>query len=142
MLATAIVAAATVFITISYLQTSVDHSLAYSKKLESFSAIEGKAIAPLQKENITDEDLLEELSSISKPRWQQAKTLIEETKAYELEGVRARERNLLAEYIELRIRETDLLIQVLKGDESSNEELGKVSDLIRKKLEEISKNSK
>ncbi|MGZ5287668.1 MAG: rhomboid family intramembrane serine protease [Flavisolibacter sp.] len=138
--AIAIVVIASITITAIYLDRPVDHSTKYMQALESFEEIEIKALAPLNQDDT--QIMLQEVIAISKPEWQKAKDLIDKTSAYNLNPKLSKNRQLVSEYIDLRIRQTDLIIKTLQGDPSANEELSTMVDKLNAKVDEITSNYK
>ncbi len=136
-LAMSIIAATSLAITIFYLSGPADQSPRYVHAIESFQEIEMRALAPLN--NDDPEKMLSEVRSISKPEWEKAKKLMEQTSGYNLNPSLARNRQLINEYIDLRIRHTGLIIRSLEGDDAANHELTAIGDSINNIITEINK---
>ncbi len=133
-----IVALISVAITTWYLNRPLDQSTRYLQAIKSLQEIETKALAPLN--NDDPGTMLNEVVAITQPEWKKAKELIDKTAGYDLNTNLSRNRKLISEYIALRIRQTELIIQSLKGDFSANEELSTMVDQINSKVEELTKN--
>lgn len=138
--ASAIVALITILITTSYLNRSRTDDLAYQQTLERFQKIEEDALQPLK--NLNSDSLLYRLEHVSQDKWNEAKQLMDETGNYKLDTEKTRQRNLLKEYVDLRIQQTDLLILSMQQNHNSDVEkdLKDVSQKVQDKIEEIQKN--
>jgi rhomboid protease GluP len=129
-LAMGLAVTATVAITIGYLKDSDSSVLAYQQKIEQVFELEKEALRPFKEANDDNTKLLKGLEKVAKKKWQQAKNIMEETQEYDLNKATSRQRDLLAEYVDLRIKHTSLAIRSLKGDETVNEELQEITDEI------------
>jgi len=141
-LASGLVAVITIIIAVSYLQNSESDDLAYQQKLEKFQKIEEEALQPLRNLNVDSSTLSYRLTHVSQDKWQEAKRLMDETNKYKLDKGRLRQRNLLRDYIDLRIQQTNLIILSLQQNHDSDVEkdLNDVSQKVQDKIEEIKKN--
>jgi rhomboid protease GluP len=138
-ISSALVAAVTIVLTVAYLQQSDSDDLAYQRRLEKFGPIEDEALRPLRTPN--DDSLLYRLTHVSQSKWQDAKKLMDETSNFHLDTANRRQRNLLRDYILLRIQQTDLLILSLQQHHDSDVEkdLKDVSRNVQEKIEELQK---
>jgi rhomboid protease GluP len=132
------VVAATALLSFGFLRSSHQDGAAYSKKVDEVQQIEAKALAPFQS-YASDADLLSKLSRVSQVEWAKAKTIMDETEGYQLDAALAKHRKLLREYVDLRIRHTDLAIIALQGREKVDAELDAVAKQINEKIEEMQK---
>jgi rhomboid protease GluP len=138
--ASAIVALITILVTTSYLNQSRTDDLAYQQKLERFQKIEEDALQPLK--NLNSDSLLYRLEHVSQDKWNEAKQLMDEAGNYKLDAAKTRQRNLLKQYVDLRIQQTGLLILSMQQNHDSDVEknLKDVSQKVQDKIEEIQKN--
>jgi hypothetical protein len=136
-LASAVIAAATVLLTSFYLKDSHNDAIAYNEKVEEVLKLQDKALAPLKQTNVTDAELMHDISTVSQVQWQQAKKIFDETSGYQLDKKLSTHRKLMQEYIELRMKHTDLLIIALGGKENVNAELDELGKQINEKVEQM-----
>jgi rhomboid protease GluP len=143
-LASILVAAITLVFLTAYIKQTGSDELSYQQKLEKFGKIEEEALQPLRNLNVDTSTLSYGLTHISQDKWQEAKKLMDETNSYHLNPVETRQRNLLKEYIDLRIQETDLFILSLQQNhvEDVEKDFKEVEQKIMDKLEELKKNQK
>jgi rhomboid protease GluP len=120
-----------------YLMNSKDDSLVYQQHVEKIVGIEAEAMKPLR--NIKDPMLLKEVATVTQPKWQEAKHLLEETRTYKLDDKLASHRKMLEQYVDLRIKQTDLIIIALQGHENVDSELNRYTENINALLEQIQK---
>ncbi|HJW18224.1 MAG TPA: rhomboid family intramembrane serine protease, partial [Flavisolibacter sp.] len=120
-----------------YLMNSKDDSWVYQQHVEKIVGIEAEAMKPLQ--NIKDPMLLKEVATVTQPKWQEAKHLLEETRTYKLDSKLVSHRKMLEQYIDLRIKQTDLIIIALQGHENVDSELNRYTQNINALLEQIQK---
>ena len=137
LVAGALVAVVTIVFTAIYLGQSQSDDLAYQQRLEKFGKIEDEALQPLRTPN--NSSLLYQLTHVSQSKWQDAKKLMDETSTYHLDTANIRQRNLLRDYIQLRIKQTDLLILSLQEhhDSTVEKDLEDVTWKVQKEIEEI-----
>lgn len=138
-LASAIVMAATLLITSLFLQNKSNDAAAYQQKVETILKIQDKALAPLNKKNVSDADILHDVSTISQVQWAEAKKVIDEADDYKLPEELVRHRKLMKQYIDLRIKHTDLLIISLQGKENVDAELNDIVKEINESVESMGK---
>jgi hypothetical protein len=62
---------------------------------------------------------------------------MDETAGYKLSSALKKNQDLLRQYIDLRIQQTDLIILVLQGHEDANKELESVSSAINEKIKAL-----
>lgn len=139
LLASALVAAGTLVFTAVYLKQSHSDRVAYQEKLERIQKLEDEALQPLRDPTVDSATLSYRLTHVSQDKWQEAKKLVDETSDYKLDSPQLRIRNLLKDYIELRIQETDLLILSLQQNHDGDVEkdLKEVSQKVERKIDEI-----
>lgn len=125
----------TIVISSFYVTSSKDDATAYQKHIEQFAKIEEVAVSPLK--NLNDPSLLKQVSTITQPKWAEAKKIMDETAGYKLSSGLKKNQDLLRQYIDLRIQQTDLIILVLQGHEDANKELESVSSAINEKIKEL-----
>lgn len=133
-----IVVVATVLLSFTFLRSTHQDGAAYNKKVDEVLQIQDTAMAPF-KSYTSDSDLLSKLSQVSQVQWAKAKAIMEETDKYKLDEAMAKHRKLLEEYIDLRIRHTDLAIIALQGHEKVDAELDSLSKQINQKIAEMEK---
>jgi rhomboid protease GluP len=133
---------ATVLVTVFYLNGSVDQSAAYQAKLFAFGEIEEKALAPLQKYEQGEPNMLNDISTISVAQWQKAKKLFDETENYKLDEKMSGHRALIRKYIDLRIKHTDLLIVSMQGDKNLDGEINELGNQLNETVEKILKSNR
>jgi rhomboid protease GluP len=139
--ATGLIALATVALSAFYVKGSHSDDLMYQQKVEELVKIENKALAPFSKTNISKEDLLHEVATISQVQWQKAKEIMDEAANYKLGQKLSEHRKLLKEYIDLRIKHTDLIIISLQGRENVDAELEDLTKQINEKIDQFGKGS-
>ncbi|SHE96940.1 rhomboid family intramembrane serine protease [Flavisolibacter ginsengisoli] len=120
-----------------YIMNSNDDSWVYQQHVEKIVGIEAEALKPLQ--NIKDPMLLKEVATVTQPKWQEAKHLLEETSMYKLNGQLVNHRKMLEQYLDLRIKQTDLIIIALQGHENVDSELNRYTENINVLLERMQK---
>jgi len=130
--------AVTVSVSSIYVYGSKDDTLVYQQHLEQFGQIEEAALNPLRDPN--NPSLLKEVSTISQPKWAEAKKVMDETAGYRLNAALKSRQKLLRQYIDLRIQQTDLIILALQGHEDVDKELDSVSLAINEKIKQIQEN--
>jgi len=114
---------------------SKDDAFFYQQHVDKIIGIESEALKPLQ--NIKDPSLLKQVSTVTQPKWQEAKHLLEETTAYKLNSQMADHRKRLEEYVDLRIKQTDLIILALQGHENVDSELNQNTENINRLLQQL-----
>ena len=122
-----------------FLKINTDDSRIYQQRIQQFSQLEEKALQPLKDSTATVDQLSQQLEGTSLPTWQQTKKLWEETKVYKLNGVQTKQRQLLDQYIDLRIQQTHLLLQSLSGQNTAGDELQQVNTSINNKIDSLGK---
>jgi rhomboid protease GluP len=120
-----------------YIMNSNDDSWVYQQHVEKIVGIEAEALKPLQ--NIKDPMLLKEVATVTQPKWQEAKHLLEETSMYKLNGQLVNHRKMLEQYLDLRIKQTDLIIIALQGHENVDSELNRYTENINALLGRMQK---
>lgn len=124
---------ATALLSFSYLRSSQNDAALYSKKIEEVLVIQDKAMAPL-KNYSSDADLLSKLSTVSQVEWAKAKAIMDETGNYQLDKNLVKHRQLMKEYVDLRIKHNDLSIIALQGKEEVSAELEELTKQINEKV--------
>ncbi|MCU0321868.1 MAG: rhomboid family intramembrane serine protease [Chitinophagaceae bacterium] len=110
-LTSALIVLVTVLTSYGYLSTSKNDDITYLQKLEEIVVLEKQAIAPLNMQNITQQELTNMLTNTSLPNWQKSKSIISTTLSLNLSNEKlTKQRMHFRDYINLRIRETELLI--------------------------------
>ncbi|HEY1022421.1 MAG TPA: rhomboid family intramembrane serine protease [Flavisolibacter sp.] len=123
----------TALLSFSYLRFSNNDAALYAKKVDEVLSLQEKAMAPL-KSYTSDDDLLSKLATISQVEWAKAKTIMDETGAYQLDENLTRHRKLLSDYVTLRIRHNDLSIIALQGRENVDAELEELTRQINENV--------
>jgi len=134
-----LIVAATIVITAFYLNDSTNDALAYQKKVDEILVIQDKAMAPFTERDSTGAEKINDISAVSSIQWAEAKKVMDETEGYKLSTELSLHRKLLKEYIDLRIKHTDLLIQSFEGKQNLDAELGELVKQINEKVAEMSK---
>lgn len=128
----------TICISSFYVSGAKDDATDYRQHIEQFGKMEETALGPLR--NANDPSLLKKLSTISQPKWAEAKKLMDETAGYRLSPALKDHQTLIRQYIDLRIRQTDLLILALQGHDDVNKELDSVSSAVNEKIKQLQEN--
>jgi rhomboid protease GluP len=114
-----------------YLFNIKDDSVAYDKKIDEIMKLQEEATTVMEYGN--GDDLLYLVSTVSQPKWEKAKEIIDETKTFILSPPLVNHRRLMAEYIDLRIEHVNLVIIALQGREVVNDEI----EVIVKRINEV-----
>jgi rhomboid protease GluP len=125
----------TVIFTCLYLVNSKDDAFFYQQHYDKIINIEAEAMKPL--DNLQDPYILKEVATVSQPKWQEARKLLEETAAYKLNEHLINHRKMLEQYVDLRIKQTDLIIIALQGHENVDSELDQYTKNIDKLLQRM-----
>ena len=81
----------------------------FIEKMNSFSEMEDKALAPLQDTSqLIDESLIKKLEEISLPEWNKAEQLVQEMKSYDVSETSKKKIDLLGQYVQTRKQEIDM----------------------------------
>ena len=123
-----------------YIAKSSDDSLAYEKKINQILVLQEEALAALQTDN--DAELQQRISTVAKPKWGKAKTLVEETGNYKLSDHLSSHRELMVQYIDLRIQQSELILSLLGGNASAETELNEITEKINAVIEKMEANQK
>ena len=128
----------TLVVSASYLLTASNDVLYFQHALNQFSLLEEKAISPLQ-HDIPEESLADSLNTVSLPAWKEAKKDLAATKQYNLPDLLVQQRDLMDDYIDLRIKETNLLTNIHshKQQPSDSTALSEVQAGIKDKIEAL-----
>ena len=144
--AAALIVMATIVLTGLYLKNASDDGVAYyqdeaayHQKVEEIMKIQEVALAPFNNANASNEEMLRDLSTIAQVKWQEAKKIIDETEKFKLDKNLDAHRQLLKEYIDLRLKHTDLAIISLQGRENVDAELQEVSNQISQNVARMNK---
>jgi rhomboid protease GluP len=137
---------ATVAITALILMSSMpgiqDDSLQFEKDFNQFIALEAKAMKPLQSFSTSNaaETFTKDLQNISLPAWQQNKKLLEKANNYHLNNYMQQRKNMLQQYVNLRLRQTQLFIQfATKENLDNNEQLTTINQQINNIIDSLNK---
>lgn len=118
-----------------YLMNAKDDTLVYEQHVNRIISLEAEAMKPLQ--NLKDPYLLKEVATVTQPKWQEAKKILDETRAYKLSENLVNHRKILGQYVDLRVKQTDLLIIALQGHENVDSELNQYTESINKLLQQM-----
>jgi rhomboid protease GluP len=125
---------ATVLCTVIYLNNSSDDNIAYQKKVDMILELQDSAMAAeTQGDNPAKSNAM---MMNAKKDWQLAHEIIDGTMSYELDKGLSHHRSLLREYIDLRIKYTDLKIKRLQGHEV-DAELDSITSQINEKVNQM-----
>jgi rhomboid protease GluP len=122
----------------AYLINGKDDSVKFDQFLQQLIKIEGRAIDA--RNNLTgksNEEIINTLENTCSPAWQEAKVEIDKTMQWKLPEALSTKRQLLKEYIGLRIRENQLLIDSRKlgtDNKAAEIEVEEAIDAISKQL--------
>ena len=113
------IAGGALLIILAYMGTGrLNDDYRFEQQYARFITIEATALAPLQfdnKDNFNIPELEEQLRETSMPAWKKAQQLIDSTNAFHLSPAYARKRQLMAEYVQLRIQHTALLVEMFNS---------------------------
>lgn len=139
-LASIAVAVATFVFAAFYLKSASSDDLAYQQELETIWKLEEEAVEPLKNAG-TDPEFGYKMTHVTQVKWAEAKKLMNEMSRYKLSPRFKRQQQLLTEYIDLRIQQTDLIILSMQENHDGDVEndLRSVSQRINDKIEEIGK---
>lgn len=116
----------------AYLDSKKNGDASFYKIWDKVSVLEEQALAPLKdKDNLSAADFMEQSRNTSLPAWQKAKQEIQAADALELTPKTLQLRNLLNEYIDLRIEYTTAMIQAERSQDWS------VANELSVKLQEV-----
>jgi len=118
-----------------YLMNAKDDTLVYEQHVNKIISLEAEAMKPLQ--NLKDPSLLKEVAMVTQPKWQEAKKILDETSTYKLSENLVNHRKMLGQYVDLRVKQTDLLIIALQGHENVDSELNQYTESINKLLQQM-----
>ena len=106
----------------------------FMEKIQVFAGIEEMALAPLHDTSLTYDQLAVKMDEVSLPEWNRAGDLIDEMKTYEVSDNDKKKITLLAEYVELRKKQVNLIkTNVKNGTEESGRSLSETT----KKIEDV-----
>jgi hypothetical protein len=122
-----------------YFKNAHDDTTSYFQDLKSFDKNENLAMK-VWNDHLPDDQTKEQLINVSLPAWLANKKIITEANKYKLNDELSQRRSMLIEYTDLRIRETEINISILKGENDSTtvQELSEVEH----KLNQLLKGSK
>lgn len=128
----------------AYMVTGKNDSVRFEQFLQQFIKIEERAIEPRKSlAGKSQEDILVILQNNCSPAWEEAKLAIDKTMQWKLSDRLSKKREYLKKYIDLRIRENQLLIASIKQGTDDNateiDEVQKSIDDVIKHLEADSK---
>jgi rhomboid protease GluP len=112
----------------------------FIEKMNSFSEMEDKALAPLQDTTqLIDESLIKKLEEVSLPEWNKAEQLVEEMKSYNVSENSKKKIDLLGQYVQMRKQEIEMFkkyvaersIENIKLRNETEEKIQKIIDDIR-----------
>lgn len=79
------------------------------KEMNDFVEMEAKALEPFNNESLADEEKLKKLEEVSLPEWEKARKMLDKAKRYDVSDHDKKQVELLAEYVQLRIEQIELL---------------------------------
>jgi rhomboid protease GluP len=121
----------------AYLITGKNDSVRFEQFMVQLIKIEEKAIEP--RNNLagkSDEEIVNILQNTCSVAWQEAKTEVDKTMQWKLPEELSKKRQYLKEYIDLRIRENQLMITSIK--QGANADATEINE-VRKSIDNISK---
>jgi rhomboid protease GluP len=111
-----------------YISKAGDDSMAYEKQIDKILQLQSAALDAIQRGN--DAEVLNKLTTYSIPKWKEAKNIIDATKAYKLSDRLVNHRQLMTQYIDLRIEQSGLIAQFLKGDKTIEPQIEELTNKI------------
>ena len=121
-----------------YIKNAHSDTSAFIHDLDNYSKKEELALS-MRRANLSQDQLLKQMINVSLPTWLANKKLLAESEKYKLNKALTTQRTLLEEYTDLRIREAEIIISILKRDNDSKteKELSDVQQKIEQKLKEL-----
>jgi rhomboid protease GluP len=135
-MAVAGVIAASILGAVMFLKINRDDTILYKQKLEALDKLQEQAMKPLNNNNYYSLEAQRiDLEEISLPAWKKSKILIEETKAFNVSKTFKKQRGFLLDYVELRIKETLLFIDINKGNVEAKKQLPLIEEQLQNNIE-------
>jgi rhomboid protease GluP len=104
-----------------YLTNASNDSMTYLKNLDLFHEMQDKALGPMSDEKITREERVKKVKEISLPALEASRTYLVQSASLKLNEKQSRQRTLWLQYMNLRIREANEMIQGESIEESEAE---------------------
>ncbi|HEX2535085.1 MAG TPA: rhomboid family intramembrane serine protease [Chitinophagaceae bacterium] len=121
-----------------YLSAHQDNTGEYLQSLQEFSRLEKEALAPLGRLELnTKTETIQDLESVTMAAWKDCDALLKKIDDLNLNRQQRRQHGLLTEYVDLRMQETDLYIQLVGEDSTAARKLVPVQEKINEKLEAL-----
>jgi len=125
--------AGAVAIAVIFLKAKQNDDISFYKAWEKISVLEEQAMQPLKNKNsLTSESFIAQSRNISLPAWQKAKQELGSVTNFKLTPKAAHIRNLLVEYVDLRIAFTSVIIEAEKSQnwDTANDIAKKIGDVL------------
>jgi rhomboid protease GluP len=112
----------------------------FAAVMEEVYKMDTQAIGPMLDTTLTDAELKEKLLNTSRPKWEQFKAKLLAAKNYDVSPAMKLKTDKLLEYVDLRNKEINILVQMVDGGDSETliRELNEVRNGLNRLGEEIS----